>query len=59
MLSFAIKYRQVIDAMTADKSLKLRKFELDHEEWGIAEDLVAVLEVSLSIYYQPHADPIP
>jgi hypothetical protein len=59
MLSFAIKYCQVIDAMTADKSLKLRKFELDHEEWGIAEDLVAVLEVSLSIYYQPHADPIP
>ena len=47
MLSFTIKYRQVIDAMTADKSLKLWKFELDHEEWGIAEDLVAVLEVRL------------
>jgi hypothetical protein len=58
MLSFAIKYHQVIDAMTTDKSLKLRKFELDHEEWGIAEDLVAVLEVSLFIYYQPHANPI-
>jgi hypothetical protein len=43
MLDFAIKYRTVIDAMTADKSLKLRKFELEMEEWTIAEDLVAVL----------------
>lgn len=43
MLDFAIKYRTVIDAMTADKSLKLRKFELEVEEWGIADDLVAVL----------------
>lgn len=47
MLSFMIKYRQVIDAMTADKSLKLQKFELDHEEWGIAKDLVAMQEVRL------------
>ena len=43
MLDFAIKYRAVIDAMTADKSLKLRKFELEMDEWAIAEDLVTVL----------------
>lgn len=43
MLDFAIRYRTAIDAMTADKSLKLRKFELEMEEWSIAEDLVAVL----------------
>lgn len=43
MLNFAVKYRTVIDAMTADKSLKLRKFEMEMEEWSIAEELVAVL----------------
>ena len=51
MLSFAIKYRPVIDAMTADKSVKLQKFELDFEEWGIAEDLVSVLQVWYFIYF--------
>jgi hypothetical protein len=50
MLSFAIKYRAPIDAMTADKAVKLRKFELDVEEWAIVEDLVAVLQVGISIY---------
>ncbi len=43
MLSFAIKYRTAIDAMTVDKSLKLRKYELETEEWAIAEDLVSIL----------------
>lgn len=46
MLHFATKYREVIDAMTADKVLKLRKYELDDEEWVIVEDLVLVLQVS-------------
>jgi hypothetical protein len=45
MLQFAIKYHHAIDGMTADKSLK---FELDDEEWGIAEDLVAILQVKIS-----------
>ncbi|KAI0281070.1 hypothetical protein BC826DRAFT_919950 [Russula brevipes] len=47
MLSFAVKYRSVIDVMTADKSLKLRGYELETEEWAIAEDLVAVLLVCI------------
>ena len=36
MLNFAVQYWAVIDAMTADKSLKLCKFELETEEWTIA-----------------------
>jgi len=43
MLCSAIKYHTVIDAMTANKSLKLWKFKLEMEEWAIAKDLVAVL----------------
>ena len=43
MLDFAIKYYAVIDAMMADKSLKLQRFELEMEEWAIAKNLVAVL----------------
>jgi hypothetical protein len=54
MLSLAIRYRAAIDAMTADKTLKLRKYELETEEWAIAEELVSVLLVragtELSIY---------
>ena len=46
MLSFALRYRKVIDGITAKKALKLRKFELDAEDWQIVEDLVSVLEVS-------------
>ena len=52
MLSFAVKYRSAIDAMTADKSLKLRKFELETEEWAIVEDLVSVLLVRIYKIYQ-------
>ena len=46
MLRFALKYRAAIDSVTADKSLKLRKYELDNDEWKIVRDLVLVLEVS-------------
>lgn len=45
MMAFAIWYRQPIDAITADKKLKLRKFELDSDEWKVIEDLVQILEV--------------
>jgi hypothetical protein len=46
MLSFAFKYRAAVDAMTTDKSLKLRKFKLEDEEWLIVEKLIAILLVS-------------
>jgi len=51
MLRFVLRYRKAIDQVTADKSLKLRKYELDNDEWIIAGDLVAVLEVSILLEY--------
>jgi len=48
MMSFALKYHKPIDAITADKELKLRKYELLNDDWKIIADLVAVLEVSPS-----------
>jgi hypothetical protein len=50
MLRFVLTYRTAIDKITADKALKLRKYELDNDDWGVIEDLVCVLEVSLSSY---------
>ena len=48
MLKFVLAYRVVIDKITADKGLKLRKYELDNDNWVIVEDLVNVLEVRRS-----------
>jgi hypothetical protein len=44
MLIFALKYHKAVDGITADKELKLRKYELDEEEWTIVEDLSVVLK---------------
>jgi hypothetical protein len=48
MLKFVLAYRVVIDKITADKGLKLRKYELDNDNWVIVKDLVSVLEVRRS-----------
>jgi hypothetical protein len=40
-----LAYRKAIDQVTGDKDLKLRRYELDSNEWIIVEDLVSVLEV--------------
>jgi hypothetical protein len=45
MMRFALKYRQPIDSITADKALRLRQYELDNDDWMIIEDLVTVLQV--------------
>ena len=45
MLDFAISYREAIDALTANRLLKLRRFELDNEEWEVAEWLRDTLRV--------------
>jgi hypothetical protein len=45
MMNFVLKYRRAIDQVTADKVLKLRKYELDNNDWDIVKDLVAILEV--------------
>jgi hypothetical protein len=44
MMTFALAYRKPIDQVTADKKLKLRRYELDTEDWQIVDDLVSVLE---------------
>lgn len=56
MMSFAIRYRQPIDAITANKMLKLRRFELDDDEWKVIQDLVEILEVRYCffLYASPH-----
>ena len=46
MMDFVLKYRQAIDQVTGDKTLKLRRYELDNEDWVIIEDLVSILEAS-------------
>jgi hypothetical protein len=45
MLVFCLKYKEPIDAITADKAVKLRRYELDATDWTIVEDLVSVLKV--------------
>ena len=47
MMDFAWKYRKPIDAITADKKLKLWRYELENEDWLIIQDLLAILQVSL------------
>lgn len=48
MLKMALKYRTALDNVTADKALKLRKYELDEEDWQIVADLARVLKVCIS-----------
>jgi hypothetical protein len=45
MLEVASEYRAVVDDITADKALKLRKYELDDDDWTIVRDLMRVLRV--------------
>ena len=46
MLVVARKYSAVIDNVTGNKALKLRKFELSDPQWKIVDDLIYVLDVS-------------
>jgi hypothetical protein len=46
MLNFAIDYRTALDAMTSNRDLNLRKYELEDDEWAIAEHLRDTLKVS-------------
>ena len=50
MAKVALKYRSAIDEITANKSLKLRKFELDDDDWKIIRDLLRVLKVGSSFF---------
>ena len=46
MLVFAVKYREALDAITGDRDMKLRKYELSEEDWTVATQLCDVLKVS-------------
>ena len=45
MLNVAVEYHEVIDDITANKSLKLWQYKLDDESWDIIRDLLHVLKV--------------
>ena len=45
MLEFALKYREAIDAITQKRELGLHEFELDTDEWILAQQLTDVLKV--------------
>ena len=45
MMHFVLTYRKAIDQITADKGLKLRKYELDNDDWVVVEDLFNILKV--------------
>ena len=47
MLEFAAEYHAALDIMTADRDMKLRKFELSKKEWAMATELCEVLRVRL------------
>jgi len=44
MLKMALKYHAAIDDVTGNKSLKLRKYGLDDDDWQIISDLIRVLK---------------
>ena len=45
MLEFAVDYRAAIDAITSNRDLNLRKYELEDDEWVIAANLQDTLKV--------------
>jgi len=45
MLVFAVEYQVAINEISGDRALKLRKFELNAEEWEIAVQLRNMLKV--------------
>jgi hypothetical protein len=51
MLKFSIEYRRAIDVITAERTMKLRDYELGREEWKVAEELCEVLKVCYSISF--------
>ena len=52
MMRFVLTYWQAVDQITADKALKLRRYELDNDDWAIVEDLVSILEVSSFVHIE-------
>jgi hypothetical protein len=55
MLDFALKYREAIDVITGDRDMKLRKYEMDEEEWEVARQLCEVLKVRFPLPFRSFA----
>jgi hypothetical protein len=51
MLKFALTFREALDTITGEKDMKLRKYEMDEEEWEIACQLREVLKVGPDVVY--------
>lgn len=45
-MSFVLRYLQAIDKVMGDEALKLRRYELNNNDWVIIKDLIRILEVS-------------
>ena len=44
MLNFALDYRVTINGITSNRDLNLHKYELEDDEWAVAERLRDTLE---------------
>ena len=49
MLQFALDYRVPIDKITLNRELNLRKYELQDDEWAVAETLRDTLKVHMPL----------
>jgi hypothetical protein len=47
MLDFAVEHITVIDAITSNRDMKLRRYELSEDEWDVARQLRDVLKVRI------------
>jgi len=47
MLDFAVKHITAIDAITSDRDMKLRQYELSEDKWDVARQLRDVLKVRI------------
>ena len=56
MLNVAVEYCEVIDNITANKSLKLWQYELDDKGWDIIRDLLHVLKVNFTCLSQTYSN---
>jgi hypothetical protein len=49
MLQFALDYRVPIDKITSNRELNLRKYELQDDEWAVAETLRDTLKAHMAV----------
>lgn len=50
MADFAYTYREAVDQLTDDRSLKLRELELSEEDWEVVRQLRDCLQVRSLLY---------